>query len=151
MVGVLVGVFVGVAELVGVGVDVCVGDGVSVAVPVGVGVNVGVMVLVGVGVLVAVGVGVGVGVVGSGNTNSTAPMSQTGPCGRRIPRWSVGGQPALSPPSIAGLPGKSMCVSVWPPLSASGPNSGLVLIRSPMAFRPQLLLLSRLCPPERGG
>jgi hypothetical protein len=32
-----------------------------------------------------------------------------------------------SPASIAGLPGRSACVRVGPPLSASGPSSGLVL------------------------
>jgi len=32
-------------------------------------------------------------------TNSYAPMSQAGPCGRATPRWSVGGQPLpLVPP-----------------------------------------------------
>lgn len=87
--GVTVGVpTVGVAVGVGVsGVGVGV-TGVGVNVPgAGVGVS-GVGVNVGVGVSgVGVGVsGVGVGVGGSGSTNSTAPISQAGPCGRRIPR-----------------------------------------------------------------
>jgi len=66
-VGVIVGVDVAVAVLVGVGVDVSVGVGVLVGVAVfvgvwvAVGVAVGVGVSVGVGVAVFVGVGVGVG------------------------------------------------------------------------------------------
>ena len=37
-------------------------------------------------------------------------------------RWRIAGSPA----SIAGLPPTSACVSVGPPLSASGANSGLI-------------------------
>lgn len=160
-VAVPVGVAVKVGVFVGVGVNVAVGEGVSVGVGVnegiGVGVSVGVCVNVGVGdgvsVAVPVGVGVdeGVGVGGSGNATSTAPISQAGPWGRRMPRWSVGGQLALSAPSIAGEGPVKVCVSVGPPLSCSGPNTGLVLLRSPGAFRPHEVPLSRLCPPDNGG
>src|SRR5581483_961994 len=64
------------------------------------------------------------------------------------PRWSAPGQPALSPASIAGLPGSGAWVGVGPPLSWSGPSWGSVLIRSPAALKPHSFVLSRLCPWE---
>src|SRR5438132_73324 len=54
-------------------------------------------------------------------------MSHAAPCGRGAPRWSVAGQPTFVPASIAGLPGKSACVGVGPPLFFSGPSRGSVL------------------------
>ena len=45
--------------------------------------------------------------------------------GRSPPRWSSGG-PAALPVSMAGLVERSACVSVGPPLSASGPSCGSV-------------------------
>ena len=76
------------------------------------GVDVGVDVFVGVGVCVGVDVGadvfVGVGVcVGAAPADSYAPMSQPAPCGRATPRWSVAGQAAAPPTSMAGLPTNS--------------------------------------------
>jgi hypothetical protein len=43
---------------------------------------------------------------------STAPMSQVVNPGRGRPRWSMAGQPAALPPSIAGLPAWGGKVSV---------------------------------------
>src|SRR5260370_27761970 len=81
-------------------------------------------------------------------TNSNAPMSQAGPCGRVTPRWSVGGQPlALVPPwSIAGLPASSAWVWVGPPLPASGASSGSVPDRSVAWDSRHEVPLSRLNP-----
>src|SRR5581483_9942669 len=59
-------------------------------------------------------------------------MSHFAPWGREIPRWSVLGQPALSPASMAGLPARRAWVGVGPPLSWSGPSFGSVLLRSPV-------------------
>src|SRR4051812_44698207 len=83
-----------------------------VGVAVGVGVTVGVSVGVTADVAVLVGVGVGVGAT----CTSNAPMSQRAPCGRGKPRSSVagGGQALCVTPSMAGLPGKSACVRLFP-------------------------------------
>ena len=53
--------------------------------------------------------------------------------GKPCPRWSKkgGGVKFGSPASMAGLPGKSSCVKVGPPLSCKGPSTGSVLIWSP--------------------
>jgi len=79
---------------------------------------------------------------------SKAPISQKSPWGRETPRWSSEGQPLLMPASIAGLPDKSACVGVCPPLSASEPNRGSVFSRSPELVKVQLVSLLRLCPQE---
>ena len=84
----------------------------------------------------------------SGNTYSYAPISQRPAWGRAIPRWSVDGQPLFVPALMAGLPGSSACVGVGPPLFCSGPSNGLVFVRSPLAFSPQVLPLSRLWPSD---
>src|SRR5262245_66641424 len=61
---------------------------------------------------------------GLGRWTSTAPESQiveplkSPSTGRPRPRWSTAGQPAFTPPSIAGLPVLIMCVCVGPPLFA---------------------------------
>ena len=71
-------------------------------------------------------------------------MSQAAPWGRLNPRWSVAGQSALSPASMAGLPGKGAWVSVAPPLFCSGPNNGSsprMLGRTPL-LRLQALVIS---------
>ena len=65
---------------------------------------------------------------------SNAPMSTTAmplplPSflrGKPKPRWSVGGTPALSPASMAGLPASRAWVLVGPPLLASGPSFGSI-------------------------
>src|SRR5438105_469146 len=90
--------------------------GVGVGVDVGVGVGVGVGVTAGVAVLVAVGVAVLVAVGVRFTCTSNAPMSQRAPCGRGKPRSSVagGGQALCVTPSMAGLPGKSACVRLFP-------------------------------------
>jgi hypothetical protein len=121
---------------------------------VGVGVDVGVVVTGGtspisvgvVGIVVAVVVGVGV-TVGGLPAASKAPMSQPLPAGREAARWSMGGQAALSPASIAGLPAESSCVKVGPPLSASAPRSGSRPTRS-LAVALAQLAASRLVPSE---
>jgi hypothetical protein len=51
-------------------------------------------------------------------------MSQAALWGRSTPRWSVVGQSGVDAASIAGLPSRSACVRVGPPLSASGPSLG---------------------------
>src|SRR5947209_8840283 len=73
-------------------------------------------------------------------------MSQTPPagCGRVTPRWSVAGQPLFEPALIAGLPSKSAIVSVGPPLSCSGPRTGLPVM-SPF----ELLTVKQLSVPCR--
>ena len=84
------------------------------------GVGSGCGVGVGLGVIVGVGVGVRVG------CTSKAPMSIR-PFTTRLnsgPRWSNSGRPA----SIAGLPTKSACVKVGPPLFCNRPSIGFVLI-----------------------
>jgi hypothetical protein len=120
LVAVAVGVDVGVEEtvLVAVGVDV----GVGKTVPVGVGVEVGVPVVVA----VAVGVGVPLSCT-SNEPMSIRPLTTRS---KPAPRWSKlgGGVKLGSPASMAGLPGKSACVKVGPPLSCSGPSIGSVLI-----------------------
>src|SRR3954470_22411325 len=50
--------------------------------------------------------------------------------GRSPPRWSSDGPASFDPPSIAGDPSRSACVRVGPPLSASGPSFGSVLVLS---------------------
>ena len=57
-------------------------------------------------------------------------MSGAMPWGRGTPRWSVVTPATATPASMAGLPGSRAWVRVGPPLSASGPSSGSVLIRS---------------------
>ena len=66
--------------------------------------------------------------------------------GRAMPRWSNGGQLELLPASIAGLPANRAWVSVGPPLFASGPSLGSVLLRSPDPVKPHVDPLSRLLP-----
>src|SRR5262249_4175886 len=74
---------------------------------------------------------------------------QAAPWGRGTPRWSVEGQPAFVPVSIAGLPGNRRCVRVGPPLSARlGSSSGSTPCRSEGSVRPQLPSIDRLKPPE---
>src|SRR3954453_5684445 len=63
-------------------------------------------------------------VLAAGRAISKAPISHAGPAGRSTPRWSVAGQPLLSPPLIAGLPGLGAIVGVGPPFAASGPSIG---------------------------
>jgi hypothetical protein len=76
--------------------------------------------------------------------SSYAPMSQLPPpgCGRGTPRWSVvtASLPMSvhEPASTAGLSAGSAWVGVCPPLSWSGPSFGSVLVRSPVAPRPQV-------------
>src|SRR5439155_21469419 len=117
------------------------------------GETVGSGVTAGLGDGVASGVGDAVGaVVPAGASN--APISQTAipspspSTGRATPRWSVAGQAALSPASIAGLPGSRACVLVGPPLSANGPSSGSVSVMSPPALNGQVLSLLILWPAE---
>src|SRR5919108_2888557 len=80
-------------------------------------------------------------------------MSHPAPCGRDTPRWSTAStgdslQIVASPLSIAGEPSRSACVCVGPPLLASGPSFGSVLLIEPFC-EPHLQLtpLSRLLPP----
>ena len=49
---------------------------------------------------------------------------------------------------MAALPASKARVHVGPPLSASDPSNGFVLIRSSAAAKPQVLALSRLLPCE---
>ena len=79
---------------------------------------------------------------------SNAPTSHAAPPGRGTPRWSVAGQPAPSPPSIAGLPAWRAIVWVGPPLPARGPSSGFVPARSPTAPSEHVPASSMLCPSE---
>jgi hypothetical protein len=67
----------------------------------------------------------------SPDTYSTAPMSQAMPCGRETLRWSGDGQ--AEPPSTALPGGKGICVSVEPPLFASGPRFAAALFQSAVA------------------
>src|SRR5258706_9725372 len=60
---------------------------------------------------------------------SYAPMSHAAPSGRYAPRRSVGvlnAQDVRFPASTAGLPARSACVGIWPPLSWRLPSSGSV-------------------------
>jgi hypothetical protein len=65
-------------------------------------------------------------VVTSGRALSNAPMSQAGPRGRSISRWSMGSQNGslAGTASIAGLPAPSAMVWVAPPLPARAARSG---------------------------
>src|SRR5712691_6526788 len=84
-----------------------------------------------------------------GTRNSKAPMSQAGPCGRLMPRWSVVTVQALFGMWLmAGLPSRRASVWVGPPLSAREPRRGSVFCRSPGAVKPQVLSLLRLWPAE---
>jgi hypothetical protein len=132
-VGVALVVAVGVAVAVAVPVDV----GVAVAVDVGVEVTVDVAVGVAVDVGVGLAVGVGVGVPATCTSNEPMSMRPLTTRSKPGPRWSKlgGGTNAGSPASMAGLPGKSACVKVGPPLSCRGPSTGSVLIRSPVPVR----------------
>src|SRR6266511_2762905 len=73
-------------------------------------------------------------------------MPHATPTGRITPRWYVGGHCALSPASIAGLPGSKPMVRVGPPLSARGPSFGSVLFRLPGAEKAALASEQMLCP-----
>src|SRR3990172_6786730 len=78
-----------------------------------------------------------------------APRTASPSIGRATPRWSVAGQPALAPASMAGLPARSACVWVVPGgLRARGPRRGLVLLRSPLPPKAQVASLLRLLPLE---
>src|SRR5262245_10386577 len=83
------------------------------------------------------------------NAYSYAPMSQRLPSGRVIPRWSVAGQLKGSDTtaSIASEPARRAMVCVRPPLFASGPSIGFVLLIDPLSEpQPQLVPASRLLP-----
>jgi len=82
------------------------------------------------------------------NMSSYEPISHAAPCGLGTPRWSVLGQPVLSPPLIAWLDGNRAWVKVSPPLSCRVPSRGSVLTISPLPVNPQVFVLSRLCPWE---
>src|SRR3954451_1445920 len=86
---------------------------------------------------------------GGADPSSKAPMSQAPPTGRANPRWSSAGQSTVVPASIAGLPASSACVSVGPPLSATGASFGSAF-RSPGALNAHDAPSSRLWPPEVG-
>jgi hypothetical protein len=136
-VAVAVAVDVGVEETVAVAVAVDVGVAETVAVAVAVGVNVAVGEAVLVAVAVGDAVGVGVGVPPTCTSNEPMSMRPLTTRSKPGPRWSKsgGGVKAGSPASMAGLPGKSACVKVAPPLSCSGPSIGSVLIWSPVPVR----------------
>jgi hypothetical protein len=102
--------------------------------------------------------------VSGGSCTSNAPMSHSpvpspSPSkGRGSPRWSVAGQAAASPVSIAGLgtmqaslgqpPCIRACVCVGPPLSASGAIRGSTFEMSPGPVSPHVPSESRLWPRE---
>ncbi len=75
-------------------------------------------------------------------------MSGAVPWGRATPRWSVVTPAMATPAPMAGLPGNSAMVSVEPPLSASGPSKGFVLIRSVGASAREGASENRLWPCE---
>ena len=138
------GVFVGVKVAVNVAVE---GTEVFVGVKVGVNVTVGgTEVLVGVKVAVKVAVGGTEVFVGTEDTsNSYAPISQPLPCGRVTPRWSVALQALLSPPaSSAELPTPRALVWVKPPLFASTPSNGFVVIILVPPTNPPWITLSTI-------
>jgi hypothetical protein len=122
-VGVTLGVGLGVAVAVAVGVN----EGVDVVVGVGLGVALGVAVAVGVGEGVSVAVGVGVAPLCTSKEPISIRLFTTR--SKPGPRWSNngGGVKFGSPASMAGLPGKSSCVNVGPPLSCNCPSNGSVL------------------------
>lgn len=62
--------------------------------------------------------------------SQTAVPSPLPSWGREMPRWSLAGQPVLSPASMAGLPESRAWVRVGPPLAWRGPRRGSVLVRS---------------------
>ena len=68
---------------------------------------------------------VAVGAATSGGANSYAPASQPAPCGRGRHAGPSVVPHGAGTRSIAMLPALSAIVSVGPPLSASGPSSGL--------------------------
>ena len=107
-----------------------VGRGLTDGCGLGVGVGLAVGVGVAVGVDVGVGVGVGVGVPPLCTSNEPLSLRLFTTRGKPCPRWSKkgGGVKFGSPVSMAGLPGKSSCVKVGPPLFCNGPNTGFVLI-----------------------
>ena len=79
-------------------------------------------------------------------------MSYRTPCGRATPRWSVEGAllGALNvTPSLAGLPVSRAKVWVEPPLSASTPSRGSVLLIEPSVEpQPHVVPSSMLLPPS---
>lgn len=130
-----VGVILGVALGIPVAVAVGVGEGVAVGlgVELGVAVTVGVAVMVGVGVGDGVSVAVGVGVPLLCTSNAPTSIRPFTTRSKPGPRWSNrgGGVKLGLPALVAGLPGKSACVKVGPPLFCSGPSIGLVKSWSP--------------------
>jgi hypothetical protein len=94
----------------------------------------------------AAGVGDGEGVGVRNESYSYAPISQTKLKGRATPRWSVEGQPLLSPALIAALPRSNARVIVGPPLFWSGPRVAGVLVRSPVPVSGHDASLLRLWP-----
>ena len=68
--------------------------------------------------------------------------------GRGLPRWSTVGQPfaAVPPWSIAGLPARSACVAVGPPLLPSRPSPASAPVMSVGSENPHVVPLSRLYP-----
>src|SRR3990172_708909 len=110
-------------------------------------------------------VGMGPMAAGAAATSSKAPMSQRGPCGRAVPRWSTVAQISMParlglPVSMAGLPVFKAMVWVGPPLLAKAASRGLVLVRLPVPpAKLQLASLTRLkldrlsnaIPPQLSG
>src|SRR5688572_28322448 len=90
-------------------------------------------------------------VVSAGGWNSYAPTSccatasASGPSARLKPRWSFAGADVAVPLSTAGLVEPIERVIVGPPLAASAPRSGSVLLWLPFAVvKPQVVPLSML-------
>ena len=77
---------------------------------------------------------------------STAPMSVAVPWLRGRPRWSVLTVEIRTPALMARLPWSGIWVNVGPPLSASGPSRGFVLIRSVALRHTRGLSEKRLWP-----
>src|SRR2546425_5879930 len=96
--------------------------------------------------------GVGQRTVGVVLLSSYAPMSITPRTIRGRPRWSVSGASVLSPASMAGLPQRSACVNVRPPLSCSGPSFNSTPVILNRSFGPgeirTFVLPIKLKPPE---
>ena len=77
--------------------------------------------------------------------SSTAPRSHAAPDGRAMLRWSITMAGSHGVASIAGLPSRSICVSVGPPLSANGSSAGSSWITVPTGVQPGVLS-TRLTP-----